>query len=294
MTAETKRQPAVILLVEDEVGDQILTQEAFKSLRTPHELRIVPDGKEALDYLFGEGSYAQSPAPRPDLILLDLNMPRVTGQQVAERIRADPRLRRIPIVVLTTSRRQEDVLRAYGQGVNSFISKPLDFRQFLSAVQDLEYLVKFALAMKHLQEQTRVTDRQIRHLARRRQQLERLADTMFDQHMKRIQAIFQDRQAGLNQADAPEPPPAETAAREALVRLANKILEGRPPQPQFVPEGAPHAGEPDWGDPSHTAGALSQLARRLNSFAEHPAPKSSKDETKPTSGLPHDRFDRRR
>ena len=180
MTATIRREPAVILLVEDEVGDQILTQEAFKSLKTPYELRIVPDGQEALDYLFREGSYAQSLPARPDLILLDLNMPRVNGQQVAERIRAYSRLRKIPIVVLTTSRRQEDVLRAYGRGVVSFIIKPLDFQQFMSTIQDLEYLVKFALAMKSLQERTRVTDRQIRRLARRRHQLERLADTMFD------------------------------------------------------------------------------------------------------------------
>ncbi|MBI3695533.1 MAG: response regulator [Acidobacteria bacterium] len=286
MTAETKCKPAVILLVEDEVGDQILTQEAFKSLKTPHDLRIVPDGQEALDYLFGGGSYAQSPPPRPDLILLDLNMPRVSGQQVAERIRADSRLRKIPIVVLTTSRRQEDVLQAYGRGVVSFITKPLDFQQFMTSVQDLEYLVKFALAMKSLHERTRVTDRQILRLARRRHQLERLAETMFDRHMQRIEAIFRDRQADPGGADASAIAPAEAATREALVRLANKILQGRPPQPQPAPEGSQRAEEQDWEETSYTARGLFHLACRLESFAEHPASESPSDETKQTRRLP--------
>ncbi len=294
MPSEIQREPAVILLVEDEVGDQILTQEAFKSLKTPHELRIVQNGKEALDYLFGEGSYARSPAPRPDLILLDLNMPRVDGRQVAERARADPHLRKIPIVVLTTSSRQEDVLRLYGRGVISFITKPLDFPQFISAVQDLEYLVKFAVAIKSLQERMRVTDRQICRLARRRQQLEHLADAVFDQHMKRIAAIFQDRQADGSRAEDWSTAPAERAARQALVRLADKILQGRPPQSQRPAARSDQAREGDGEDSSRTARDLACLARRLGSFAERSGPEPSRDKPEPTSGARHDRSDRGR
>ena len=148
VTSAKSCAPAVVLLVEDDPGDQILTQEAFKTLKVPHELRVVSDGKEALDYLYQRGAFESPAAPRPDLILLDLNMPRVNGQQVAERIHADPQLCQIPIIVLTTSRRQEDVLRAYGRGVTCFISKPLDFQQLLAIIGELERLIKLTVAIR--------------------------------------------------------------------------------------------------------------------------------------------------
>jgi CheY-like chemotaxis protein len=281
VTVATKCPPAVVLLVEDDLEDQILTQEAFKGLKVPYELRIVPDGKEALDYLYQQGTYQE--APQPDLILLDLNMPRVNGQQVAERIHADPQLRQIPIVVLTTSRRQEDVLQAYGRGVTSFISKPLDFQHFISTVQELEFLIKFALEMKSLRDRTRVTDRQIRRLARRREQLLQRADSLFNQHMKQIEAIFLERRAELNRDSAVSSPSvssAEAATREALIELAHKILQGRPakvrpeasrhsPQPQR--EGEAAAGR-HWNDPYETASGLSELARHLEAAAGNPQP----------------------
>ncbi len=272
MTVATKCQPAVVLLVEDDLGDQIITREAFKGLKVPHELRVVPDGKEALDYLYRQGDYQG--APRPDLILLDLNMPRVNGQQVAARIHSDPRLRRIPIVVLTTSRRQEDVLRAYGQGVTSFISKPLDFEHFMATVRDLEYLIKFAVEMKGLQDQTRVTDHQIRRLARRREQLKHQADLLFNDHMKQIEGIFVERTAEQNRGSVGVR--AEAVTRQALLQLAHKILQGRPmqekepaPDREALEPEMPAASEREEPpeDPGSTALGLWELARHVDSLA---------------------------
>ncbi|HYM12425.1 MAG TPA: response regulator [Bryobacterales bacterium] len=290
MTVATKCRPAVVLLVEDDLGDQILTQEAFRGLKVPYELRIVPDGQEALDYVYRQGAYQE--APPPDLILLDLNMPRLNGQQVAEQIHADPQLRQIPIVVLTTSRRQEDVLKAYGQGVTSFISKPLDFQHFITTVQELEYLIKFALEMKGLRDRTRVTDRQIRRLARRREQLAHRAEVLFNQHMKQIEAIVWERRAELSRESAASslsPSSAEAATREALVELAHKILQGRPahdrseaPEPSSEPAASAESGR-HWDDPYDTARGLSELARHLDSLAggarpaEPSAPKMDRD-----------------
>jgi two-component system response regulator len=261
-------------LVEDDLGDQVLTWEAFQSLKVPYELRIVPDGKEALDYVYRQGIYQE--APQPDLILLDLNMPRLNGQHVAERIHADPQLRQIPIVVLTTSRRREDVLKAYGQGVTSFISKPLDFQRFITTVQELEYLIKFALEMKGLRDRTRVTDRQIRRLARRREQLAHRAELLFNQHMKQIEAISWEHCAELNcesDVSSLSSSSAEVATREALVELAHKILQGRPPsgkleapKPWSEPTASP-ALERHWNDAYDTARGLSELARHLDSPA---------------------------
>ena len=278
MTATaTKRSPAVILLVEDDPGDQVLTQEAFKSLKVPHELRVVSDGMEALDYLYRRGNFQSSPAPRPDLILLDLNMPRINGQQVAEKIYADPQLCQIPIVVLTTSRRQEDVLRAYGRGVACFISKPLDFQRFLATIQEMEQLIKFTLALKSLQGRTRVTDRQIRRLARRQRQLGHVAETLFEHHMRQIETFFSDREAegAGRKADAPfVRPAAEEGVQEALAQLGNKILQGlaaearRPPQDRPAEPLVAREQASLWHDPCDTAQGLCRLARCLESLGE--------------------------
>lgn len=120
--------PIVILLAEDDPDDRMLAKEALAESRLANDLRTVTDGVELLEYLRHEGKWTDpASAPRPGLILLDLNMPRMDGREALREIRADPDLRRIPVVVLTTSKAEEDVLRTYDLGVNSFISKPVTF-----------------------------------------------------------------------------------------------------------------------------------------------------------------------
>jgi CheY-like chemotaxis protein len=248
MTTNAKRPAAIVLLAEDDVGDQILTREAFETLQVPHELHIVGDGKEALDYLYGRGAYVSlQGAPRPDLILLDLNMPRVSGQQVAVQIHSDPQLQDIPIVVLTTSRRQEDILRSYGRGVTCFITKPLEFEHFMEAVRDLESLLKFLVAYKSLRQRTRLTDRQVLRLMRRQRQFERLTETLFQHHINQIRTILR---RGPDEAAAS---PLSLGDRAAVVRLVQKILDGVSPD-----RAASH-------DPMEAPSGLSNLARALNS-----------------------------
>jgi CheY-like chemotaxis protein len=144
MKAMNKRNPAVILLVEDDRGDQELTRRALEQCQVCNELRIVEDGEEALAYLFRRGKFKDPiTSPRPDLLLLDLNLPRVDGRQVLERIRSDSKLRRMAVVVLTTSGREEDILRSYELGCNSFITKPGGMEQFTQVIQALgEYWFK--------------------------------------------------------------------------------------------------------------------------------------------------------
>jgi CheY-like chemotaxis protein len=134
-----KAKLATILLVEDNRGDQELTRRALGEGKIRNELRIVEDGEEALAYLFRRGKYKDpTTSPRPDLLLLDLNLPRVDGREVLEQIRADSKLRRMAVVVLTTSRQEEDILRSYELGCNSFITKPVDLNQFMQVIQALE------------------------------------------------------------------------------------------------------------------------------------------------------------
>jgi len=126
MRTANKRKPAVILLVEDDRGDQELARRALAEGKNHTELRIVEDGEEALAYLFRRGKYKDpATSPKPDLLLLDLNLPRVDGREVLEQIRADSKLRRMAVVVLTTSRQEEDILRSYELGCNSFITKSI-------------------------------------------------------------------------------------------------------------------------------------------------------------------------
>jgi two-component system, response regulator len=128
--------PISILIADDDPDDQMLTQEALEDNRLVNDVRFVNDGEELLDYLYGRGRYAHLP-PRPDLILLDLNMPKMDGRQALSLIKADDELRRIPIVVLTTSRAEEDVLRTYQLGVNSFIVKPVTFDSLVQVTRVL-------------------------------------------------------------------------------------------------------------------------------------------------------------
>jgi len=129
-------RPAEILLVEDSPGDVRLMQEALKEGKVANRVSVVGDGLEAMAFLRREGDYAD--VPRPDLILLDLNLPKMDGREVLAELKADGDLRRIPVVVLTTSRAEEDVLRAYNLHANCYVTKPVDLARFLELVKNIE------------------------------------------------------------------------------------------------------------------------------------------------------------
>jgi CheY-like chemotaxis protein len=129
-------QPVEILLVEDSPSDTELTVEALAGGKICNHLSLVEDGVEALDFLRRRGAYQN--APRPDLILLDLNLPRMNGREVLAEIKADDQLSAIPVVVLTTSQDEQDILHAYACHANCYITKPVDFQQFLEAVRAIE------------------------------------------------------------------------------------------------------------------------------------------------------------
>lgn len=132
------RTSLTILMADDDPDDRLMAQEAFEEARLVNELHFVNDGEELLDYLCRRGKYAaRSPAQEPGLILLDLNMPKKDGRQALKEIKEDPALRHIPIVVLTTSRAEEDILRTYDLGVSSFITKPVTFAGLVELVQSL-------------------------------------------------------------------------------------------------------------------------------------------------------------
>ncbi len=134
----TERASVVILMADDDPDDRELTREALTESRLANELRFVQDGVELMDYLRHRGAYAHgASAPRPGVILLDLNMPRMDGREALREIKADPDLRAIPVVVLTTSRAEEDIARSYELGANSFISKPVTFDGLVSVMRGL-------------------------------------------------------------------------------------------------------------------------------------------------------------
>lgn len=129
-------RPIEILMVEDNPGDVRLTREALKGAKVSNTLRVVEDGAAALDFLYQRGDYGD--APRPDLILLDLNLPKKNGREVLEEIKQDAQLKTIPVVILTTSQAEEDVVRAYSLHANCYITKPVDFAQFTKIVRTIE------------------------------------------------------------------------------------------------------------------------------------------------------------
>ncbi len=127
-----------LLLVEDNPDDELLTIRALRKHNLANEIVVARDGQQALDYLFGEGEYeGRPPEELPQVILLDLKLPKVDGLQVLERIRADERTRSIPVVVLTSSNEERDILRSYDLGANSYVRKPVNFEQFLEAARQL-------------------------------------------------------------------------------------------------------------------------------------------------------------
>jgi CheY-like chemotaxis protein len=129
-------EPIEILLVEDNPGDARLTIEALKESKINNTLNIVEDGRQALEYLRKEGEYSE--ATTPDLVLLDLDLPHVSGRELLEIVKQDPRLRRIPIVILTISESDIDILRSYDMQANAYVRKPIDLEQFVKVVQSIE------------------------------------------------------------------------------------------------------------------------------------------------------------
>ena len=136
MTTPAPFEAIEILLVEDNIGDVRLTELAFKEGKVRNKLHVTMDGAEAMAFLRQEGHYAS--VPRPDLILLDLNLPKKDGREVLAEIKTDADLKRIPVVVLTTSQAEQDVLKSYNLHANCYITKPVDLEKFLSVVRSLE------------------------------------------------------------------------------------------------------------------------------------------------------------
>ena len=135
----TQSQPGrviEVLLVEDDPGDVLMTREAFQDHKVANQLHVVNDGTEAMAFLRREGEHADK--PRPDLVLLDLNLPRMDGREVLQAIKSDPDLSSIPVVVLTTSEAEEDVLRSYSLHANAYVTKPVDFDRFIQVVRQID------------------------------------------------------------------------------------------------------------------------------------------------------------
>ena len=132
------RKPITILMAEDDPDDRLMTSEAFRECRLGNPLQFAVDGQELMDYLHRRGRFSDQAAyPMPGLILLDLNMPRKDGREALREIKTDSRLRDIPVVILTTSRAEEDIAQSYCDGVNSFITKPVSFNALIEVVQTL-------------------------------------------------------------------------------------------------------------------------------------------------------------
>jgi CheY-like chemotaxis protein len=135
-------QPIIILMADDDADDRMLAKEALEESRVANDLRFVEDGEELMDYLYRRGNHTD--APRPGLILLDLNMPKKDGREALKEIKADPDLRRIPVVVMTTSMADEDVFRSYDLGASSFITKPVTFDRLVEMMKAMgRYWVEF-------------------------------------------------------------------------------------------------------------------------------------------------------
>lgn len=140
-------RPIVVLLIEDDPGDELITREAFEHNKINNTLKVAHDGQEGLDYLYQRGPHRNS--PRPDLILLDLNLPKYDGRQLLEEIKSDPNLCHIPIVVLTTSLAEEDILRSYKLHANAYVTKPVDLDQFMNAVRQIDEFFVQVVRLPH-------------------------------------------------------------------------------------------------------------------------------------------------
>jgi CheY-like chemotaxis protein len=147
MTDRVGLKPIDVLLVEDDEGDVLMTREAFDFYQINNPLHVVSDGEQALQFVRRTGPFAD--APRPGLILLDVNLPRVSGLEVLAELKADPRLLLIPVVMLTTSQAEEDILRSYRLHANAYVTKPVDFENFVAAIRQID---DFFLALVQLPE----------------------------------------------------------------------------------------------------------------------------------------------
>jgi CheY-like chemotaxis protein len=136
MSNRVDLKPVDVLLVEDDEGDVLMTREAFEFHKIRNPLHVVTDGEQALHFVRRTGPFAG--APRPGLILLDVNLPRVSGLEVLAALKQDPDLLRIPVVMLTTSQAEEDILRSYQLHANAFVTKPVDFEQFIAAIRQID------------------------------------------------------------------------------------------------------------------------------------------------------------
>ena len=142
---EKNGRPIVILMADDDADDRMLTRDALEESRVLNELRFVEDGEELMDYLHRKGKFSDpESSPKPGLILLDLNMPKKDGREALKEIKSDPNLRRIPVVIMTTSKAEEDIYRSYDFGASSFITKPVTFDRLVDLMRALgEYWVEF-------------------------------------------------------------------------------------------------------------------------------------------------------
>ncbi|MFZ0716085.1 response regulator [Mycobacterium sp.] len=141
-------RPIEVLLIEDDPGDVLITREAFEHYKIRNALRVASDGQEGLDYLYQRRSHKG--ATRPDLILLDLNLPKYDGHQLLEKIKSDPDLCHIPVVVLTTSAAEEDILRSYRLHANAYVTKPVGFEQFMNVIRQIdEFFVQVVALPPH-------------------------------------------------------------------------------------------------------------------------------------------------
>jgi CheY-like chemotaxis protein len=136
-----------VLLVEDDPGDILMTREAFQHHKIQNKLHVVTDGEQALQFLHQTGEYTG--APRPGLILLDLNLPRRSGHEVLAELKEDPQLRVIPVVILTTSQAEEDILRSYSLHANAYVSKPVDFERFMDVIRQIDSFFVTVVKLPH-------------------------------------------------------------------------------------------------------------------------------------------------
>jgi CheY-like chemotaxis protein len=136
MTNDAECQIVDVLLVEDDEGDVLMTREAFEHYKIRNTLHVVTDGDQALQFVRRTGDYTD--APRPGLIMLDLNLPRRDGLEVLAELKGDPDLRLIPVVILTTSQAEEDIIRSYSLHANAYVTKPVDFEQFIDAIRQID------------------------------------------------------------------------------------------------------------------------------------------------------------
>jgi CheY-like chemotaxis protein len=147
MSDEADYQVVDVLLVEDDAGDVLMTREAFEHYKIRNELHVVTDGEQALQFVRRQGEFAG--APRPGLIMLDLNLPRRDGLEVLAELKADPELRVIPVVILTTSQAEEDIVRSYALHANAYVTKPVDFERFIEVIRQIDNFFITVVKLPH-------------------------------------------------------------------------------------------------------------------------------------------------